>query len=77
MYRKSFIIFLTTLLPLLTLHLPAVAQMEMEKTEQSGLRADGKIWVVMAVCLTILAGILFYLFTLDKKIKGLEEKDNG
>ena len=77
MYRKSFIILLTTLLPLLTLHLPAVAQMEMEKTEQSGLRADGKIWVVMAVCLTILAGILFYLFTLDKKIKGLEEKDNS
>jgi hypothetical protein len=77
MYRKSFIIFLTTLLPLLTLELPAMAQRDMEKTDQAGLRADGKIWVVMAVCLTILAGILFYLYSLDKKIKRLEQKENS
>jgi capsular polysaccharide biosynthesis protein len=54
-----------------------MAQREMEKTDQAGLRADGKIWVVMAVCLTILAGILFYLYSLDKKIKRLEQKENS
>jgi hypothetical protein len=40
----------------------------------SGLRADGKIWVVMAVCVTILGGVLFYLWRIDRKVSELEKK---
>lgn len=37
-----------------------------------GLRADGKIYVVAAVLLTILVGILIYVIRLDRKISRLE-----
>ena len=39
----------------------------------TGLRADGKIWVVMAVCVTILVGLFIYLVSLDRKISKLEK----
>ena len=38
-----------------------------------GLRADGKIYVVAAVLVTILLGILVYLIRLDRKISKLEK----
>jgi hypothetical protein len=40
-----------------------------------GMRQSGKIYVVIAVILTILAGLIFYLIRLDRKITRLE-KDN-
>mgnify|MGYP000141484738 CR=1 FL=1 len=36
-------------------------------------RADGKIYVVIAVIGVVLAGVLFYLFKLDKKITDIEQ----
>lgn len=39
-------------------------------------RADGKIYVVVAVILVILGGIFIYLFMLDKKIAALEKIAN-
>ena len=36
-------------------------------------RSNGKIYVVVAVMLTILAGIIFYLVRLDRKISRLEK----
>jgi CcmD family protein len=38
------------------------------------LRADGKIYVVVAVLLTIFIGILAYVIRLDRKISRLEKK---
>jgi hypothetical protein len=38
------------------------------------MRSEGKIYVVVAIILLILAGILAYLFTLDRKITVLEKK---
>jgi hypothetical protein len=38
------------------------------------MRSEGKIYVVVAIILLILAGILAYLLTLDRKISGLEKK---
>ena len=35
-------------------------------------RSNGKIYVVVAVMLTILAGIILYLIRLDRKISKLE-----
>jgi hypothetical protein len=37
-------------------------------------RSNGKIYVVVAVILTILAGIVIYLIRLDRKISRLEKK---
>lgn len=40
----------------------------------TGLRSNGKIYVVMAVALTILAGLFLYLIRLDKKITAIEKQ---
>ena len=37
-------------------------------------RADGKIYVVIAVISVVLAGMFFYLFKLDKKITNVEQQ---
>ena len=39
-----------------------------------GLRADGKIWVVVAVLATIFAGLLAWLIRTDKKLSRLEKE---
>lgn len=45
--------------------------------EKTGLgntmRSNGRIYVVIAVILTILAGLLLYLVRLDRKIRRLEK----
>lgn len=38
------------------------------------LRADGKIWVVVAVIAAVFAGIIFYLIRLDRQIGKLEKE---
>ena len=38
------------------------------------LRADGKIYVVVAVLVTIFIGIIAYIIRLDRKISRLEKK---
>jgi CcmD family protein len=37
------------------------------------MRSNGKIYVVVAVCLTILIGLFIYVFLLDRKISRLEK----
>jgi len=37
------------------------------------MRSNGKIYVVVAVCLTILVGLFFYVFSLDRKISRMEK----
>lgn len=37
------------------------------------MRSNGKIYVVVAIILTILLGLLFYVARVDKKIKQLEK----
>ncbi len=41
----------------------------------TGLRADGKIYVVLAVAVTILLGLMLYLISLDRKISRLEKQN--
>jgi len=38
------------------------------------LRADGKIYVVVGCVLVVLAGMIFYLISLDKKVSNLEKQ---
>ena len=40
------------------------------------MRENGKIYVVVAVILTIFAGIIIYLIRLDRKISRLEKESN-
>ncbi len=42
----------------------------------TGLRADGKIYVVVAVVVTILLGLVIYLVSLDRKISRLEKQNS-
>jgi len=37
------------------------------------MRSNGKIYVVVAVCLTILIGLFVYVFVIDRKISRLEK----
>lgn len=39
-----------------------------------GMRSNGKIYVVIAVMLTILLGLVLYVIRLDRKISRLEKK---
>jgi tetrahydromethanopterin S-methyltransferase subunit D len=38
------------------------------------MRSNGKIYVVVAVCLTILIGLFIYVYSLDRKIAKLEKQ---
>ena len=38
------------------------------------MRSNGKIYVVVAVVITILLGLFLYLFNLDRKISKLEKR---
>ncbi|HRD58092.1 MAG TPA: hypothetical protein PK504_08570 [Ferruginibacter sp.] len=37
-------------------------------------RSNGKIYVVVAVCLTILIGLFIYVTTLDRKLRRMEKE---
>ena len=52
------------------------AQNDTTVTQQqvaTGLRSDGKICFVIAVCITILVGLFVYVISLDRKISRLEK----
>ena len=55
--------------------LPVLAQSDSSKVEMAvGMRANGKIYVVVLVLVTILAGMIFYVARLDRKIGKLEKE---
>jgi hypothetical protein len=73
MLKKILRIFFTPLLLLAGNISMAQQQVEMADT----MRSNGKIYVVVAVCLTILIGLFIYVFTIDRKISRFEKnKDN-
>jgi hypothetical protein len=61
------------------MHLFLMAQNKVAEasTNNDGfMRSEGKIYVVMAVVITILAGLILYVIRLDRKISKLEKGDN-
>ena len=40
---------------------------------ESGMRSNGKIYVVMTICLTILIGLILYVVSIDRKIGKIED----
>jgi uncharacterized protein HemY len=41
---------------------------------ESTMRSNGKIYVVLAICITILTGLLLYLVRIERKIAKIEDK---
>ena len=67
--------FCQLLLPLLLLAPLAFAQTtEAAPAMADDLRASGKIYVVVAVVVVIVAGLLAYLISLDRKVSRLEKE---
>ena len=67
--------FFQFLLPLLLLAPLAFAQApEAAPAMADDLRASGKIYVVVAVVAIIVAGLLAYLISLDRKVSRLEKE---
>lgn len=62
------------LLVVSTLSLKAQSNVQ-ESIMADTMRGNGKIYVVIAVVLTILSGLLLYVYRLDKKITKLENND--
>ena len=66
---------ITTLLALLAISTIINAQDGTKKIEMNNLmRSNGRIYVVVAVMLTILIGLVLYVVRLDKKISKLEKQ---
>lgn len=40
------------------------------------MRSNGKIYIVVAVCLTILVGLFLYVMNVDRKLRKLEKESN-
>jgi uncharacterized ion transporter superfamily protein YfcC len=76
MRNSRFGIFLSTFLSaFIACKSAAVAQSTANAPEMAdGLRADGKIWVVVVVLATIFAGIIAALIRTDRKITRLERE---
>jgi CcmD family protein len=63
-------IIYTVMLAMLT----AVANAQTTDADTAGImRSNGKIYVVVAIVITILLGLFFYVFSLDRKISKLEK----
>ncbi len=67
----SLIVRLMFITVFLLLNFTSIAQDKVVMADN--MRGNGKIYVVVAVCLTILIGLFIYVFLLDKKITRLEK----
>ena len=48
---------------------------QQDKVEMADvMRSNGKIYVVVAICLTILSGLFLYVWSVDRKISKLESE---
>jgi hypothetical protein len=47
-----------------------------EINKQPVMEQQGKIYVVLLVCLVVLGGLIAYLFMLDKRISQMEKEKN-
>ena len=84
MLKYLFILFLlVTAKPVISLAQTAESVTTVQATTEAGtsevemadtLRRDGKIYVVVAVIITVLAGLILYLIRLDRKVARLEQQ---
>jgi hypothetical protein len=74
---KLFLRLLFSITGILTLfYVQAQDSLSNEKPQMAdAMRSNGKIYVVVAVLLIILAGLFLYLFQTDRKLTRLEQKN--
>lgn len=76
MLKKKFLILKTMykaiLLIILSLFSQVILAQEVEMADT--MRSEGKIYVVVAILVLILAGLIGYLITIDKKVSNLEKR---
>ncbi len=65
---------IVSIIALIFFGLSAFAQNEIEMADT--MRSNGKIYTVVAVCLTILLGLIVYVISLDRRISGIEKEKN-
>ncbi|HTG56316.1 MAG TPA: hypothetical protein VL943_08620 [Niabella sp.] len=68
--KKALKIFFCMLAVTLSLSVNAQSDVEMADT----MRSEGKIYVVVSIILIVLAGLIAYLFMMDRKVKKLEDQ---
>lgn len=68
--KKSKSLLLSVLALLISFSSFAQPQVEMADT----LRSNGKIYIVVIICLTILVGLFLYVWSVDRKVSRLEKK---
>jgi hypothetical protein len=73
--RKLFFQFIFSISCLLIANIATAQNNANTSTIETTMRSDGKIYVVMAVCITILVGFILYLISLDRKIKKIEKNN--
>ena len=73
MIKKILFTFFAFALSLLTFAQDSTAVNDARSA--TGLRAEGKIYVVLLVAVTILVGLFIYLIRLDRKVSSLEKKN--
>jgi CcmD family protein len=67
---------LKKLLLLLFITLNVTSVFAQDKVEMADvMRSNGKIYIVVTICLTLLVGLFFYVFTLDRKITKFEKSN--
>jgi len=69
-YLKAFLLVLFAL----GYFVAAQAQDGAANANTDVMRSNGKIYVVMAVVVTIVTGLFLYVYSIDKKISKLENK---
>ena len=63
-----------SILMLLSFLLITASLFAQSNNENSAMVSNGKIYVVLAVCLTILGGLVLYMVHIDRKLTSLEKK---
>ena len=72
---KKLTLFLLTIFFLLpSFWMGLLAQDQVQMADE--LRSSGKIYIVVAVLLTILLGLILFLITVDRKVSDLEKRIN-
>lgn len=71
---KLFVKTAMAVLMLLLSLAPLAQQVEQQAKMADLMRSEGRIYVVVAVILTIFAGLILYLVRLDRKISKLEKQ---
>ncbi|MFM6970783.1 MAG: CcmD family protein [Sediminibacterium sp.] len=71
---KKLFTLMVVLLFVFVCGITANAQTQEVAANSDIMRSNGKIYVVMAVVVTIVTGLFLYVFSIDKKISKLENK---